>query len=233
MRAVGPHKAQKRGRGRKMILRKKGFTLVEMLAVIAIIAILAAALLPAITNAIEQAKAMAAKTKGRGIWTSLISANAEREPLGYSDVWPIFYTSVSNSPTSTGYFQWLMGADADHSVCPDLTVANFAVLGLNQGPAPLQASYNAWWIASATATNYGAGDAFIFSKNLVLGANAAVVSQSIIPTYTPALSVARGVFVTYGGGCYDLRKKYVGVDQNNSPTNNLITSTNSYTIYQP
>ena len=83
-----------------------------------------------------------------------------------ANAWPIFYTSVSNSPTSTGYFQWLMGADADHSVCPDLTVANFAVLGLNQGPAPLQASYNAWWIASATATNYGAGDAFIFSKNL-------------------------------------------------------------------
>ena len=52
-----------------------GFTLVEILVVIAIIAILASALFPAIQNAMGQAQATAMKTKGRGIWVAINSAN--------------------------------------------------------------------------------------------------------------------------------------------------------------
>ncbi|NLF85070.1 MAG: prepilin-type N-terminal cleavage/methylation domain-containing protein, partial [Lentisphaerae bacterium] len=55
-------------------MKIKGFTLVEMLVVIAIIAILAAALFPAISNAMDAARATAMKNKGRGIWAAILSA---------------------------------------------------------------------------------------------------------------------------------------------------------------
>ena len=71
-----------------MILRKKGFTLIEMMVVIAIIAILAAALFPAIQSAINTAKAGACKQKGRGVWIGIVSANADREPIGKLPLWP-------------------------------------------------------------------------------------------------------------------------------------------------
>ena len=66
----------------------KGFTLVEMLVVIAIISVLAAALFPAISNALSSASATALKQKGRGIWVAITSANMEREPLNLTALWP-------------------------------------------------------------------------------------------------------------------------------------------------
>jgi prepilin-type N-terminal cleavage/methylation domain-containing protein len=66
---------------------KQGFTLVELLVVIAIIAILAAALFPAISSAIDSARATAMKNRGRGIWVAVMSANSEREIHDMCALW--------------------------------------------------------------------------------------------------------------------------------------------------
>ena len=233
-----------------MILRKKGFTLIEMLVVIMIIAILAAALFPAITGAINQAKATAMRNKGRGIWTSVISANAEREPLGMLAVWPTNMTSGS----STLYFQNLIGSSAN-AICEDLKVAALSGSGIPAAadPSSFGQGNNAWCIM--VSSNTVAEDAFIYTRNIdffhqadptlptstLQKGNNTSVANSDYATLTTDSSVSglgafnlnRGIYVTYGGACLDRRQKYIGVDSLNNPTNNLVSSTVANMIYRP
>ncbi len=226
-----------------MILRKKGFTLIEMLVVIMIIAILAAALFPAIAAAIAQAKSTAVKNKGRGIWTSVLSANAEREPLGMVNVWP-----TTAYATSTAYFQFLMGTApyAPPAVCEDLKYATLVGPGMPSA-ASLSAfapANNAWCIASPVSSNNISEDAFIYTRNIDFGsvtyaagkatvANADVSRLTTDATILGGWNLNRGIYVTYGGACIDRRDKYIGVDVNSMPTNNLVSSTNAVVVTRP
>ena len=75
-----------------MVRRKKGFTLIELLVVVAIIALLIAILLPAISRARELAKRAVCAANLRGIGQSMnIYANDEREWF------PVHYFSVTHS----------------------------------------------------------------------------------------------------------------------------------------
>jgi prepilin-type N-terminal cleavage/methylation domain-containing protein len=219
-------------------LRLKAFTLIEMLVVIAIIAILAAALFPAIQGAIEQAKSTAFKNKGRGIWIAVNTANSEREPLGLSAVWPDCLPGTTN--TSTGYFRFLMQGASP--ICEDLKVGVFA--GSNVSPAPDVANFNPGnnaWSAFAVSSNCAmvAEDAFIFTKNIDTFSSVSGPPGPVGAGNAPGdlvlglINLKRGIYVTYGGGCIDRRQKYLNMDANNNPTNTLITSTNKYVWLKP
>jgi prepilin-type N-terminal cleavage/methylation domain-containing protein len=239
---------------------RKGFTLVEMLVVIMIIAILAAALFPAITAAIATAKATAMKNKGRGIWTAVLSANAEREPLGMGNVWPGPQTVSGTGPvvptTSTDYFKYLLGcglgsggaanSTVGSAICEDLKTPALAGAGVSPAsdPASFAAINNAWCACSSNCgTNPVSEDAFICTRNVDFepaAANAATVpntSRSVLmDSANPLLgsfSLNRGIYVTYGGACIDRRAKYMPIDQYGNNTNNLVSSTNTWIIYRP
>ena len=57
--------------------RKKGFTIVELVIVIAVIAILAAVLIPTFSNVISNAKVSAAQADAKNLWTQYCVDNAE------------------------------------------------------------------------------------------------------------------------------------------------------------
>ena len=153
------------------VKKNQGFTLVELLVVIAIIAILAAALFPAISGAIDSARATAVKNRGRGIWVAIMSANSEREQHDQPALWPgdlhdSGNSTVKDNVSAEVYFTYLMsdgitgGAispKSDDSLVSDLRPSMLSAPGVNTLPsnqysggldsaASATRAYNAWHV---------------------------------------------------------------------------------------
>jgi prepilin-type N-terminal cleavage/methylation domain-containing protein len=202
-----------------MIIRKqKGFTLVEMLVVIAIIAILAAALFPAIQSAMDQARAAAMKSKGRGVWLAIMSANKEREPLEKGALWPaeakVEFATITTAPL---YFDKLMG-DAgtvtrpEDQLASDLRPEMLSASGFPpaaNGAAPLTA--NIAWHVAEVSDSFASADAFLISKDLALSGttSGATTNTAVDLSTTGPFKGRRILWVTRGGGVFDAKKKYV------------------------
>ena len=95
---------------------KKGFTIVELVIVIAVIAILAAVLIPTFTGVTERAKESAAMQNARNAWTDYVSANAD-QPDYKEDI-----CIVSTVDDKVYYFHVVDGkfetdAKATHDTC--------------------------------------------------------------------------------------------------------------------
>ena len=233
-----------------MTLRKKAFTLIEMLVVIAIIAILAAALFPAIQSAIDSAKATAMKQKGRGIWVAIVSANSEREPLSLNSLWPVSqYGTNSVTAKAQDYFNFLMSngdsnftGNAQNRVCGDLSPTTLSGSGVPSSTGTegkkIASGYMAWHVALVSDTS-SSEDAFLISKNINLksgtgtviddssSASPKVVTFATMTSFqgggTPVpFGVTHGVWVTRGGGTFDARPKYLTLDKVNGPETNMV-----------
>jgi prepilin-type N-terminal cleavage/methylation domain-containing protein len=69
-----------KGEGNMKKLNKKGFTLIELIVVIAIIAILAAILIPALLDYIEQANVTRAQSDARSLYSAVVLKVATENP---------------------------------------------------------------------------------------------------------------------------------------------------------
>ncbi len=203
-----------------MNLRKKAFTLVEMLVVIAIIAILAAALFPAIQSAIDSAKATSMKNKGRGAWIAVTSANAEREPLGRESLWPGL---LGTNSTSTKYFKYLMSDGSigltgepgpqnneQDRLCSDMKPDMLAGAGVTASATAdtFGQDNNAWGVFSVKDSD-NSDVPFMLSRNVSFGTGVLTTNSTATWTDIAPFGIKRAVWVTRGGGCFDARKKYV------------------------
>ena len=234
----------------KKSIREQGFTLVELLVVIAIIALLASALFPAITNAMNQARATTLKNKGRGIWTAVLSANMEREPLSLDPVWPADVCSNENaevavSKDAPSYFTFLLSdgtasgkskieSDPDSRVVSDLTPESLIAQGIT--PAEIGeavAAKNCAWHVYAVDNNSAAELPFLITKNVEAKDFERCTDQSnptklVLQDGVNPFGKARAVWVTKGGSVSDARPKYL----TNYQVGGLAADSQSIAIYK-
>lgn len=199
----------------------KGFTLVEMLVVIAIISILAASLFPAISSAMDMARATALKTKGKGIWNAIRVANSEREPLGKSSLWPVDVAS-DYSTSSEKYFQYLL-SDGNKSGTPvdsaeDRLVEDLSYDSLSAQGVPTAATaseftdeHMAWRVCKVNENTPGELP-FLVTKNINednVNCNGSDDETKIsLSDETKPFGNKRAVWITIGGASKDARRKY-------------------------
>jgi prepilin-type N-terminal cleavage/methylation domain-containing protein len=182
----------------------RGFTLLELLTVVAIIGILAALLFPAIRGAILSGQAVAAGNDARQIWLALRAEDLTRQTQGEPPVWP----RSGEFATSTEFFKMCI---ASNLLGTDFSFKQMAAVGVpavaSTDPALFAARNNAWCIAMDMNEDAKSETPFIFTRNLVAsGGGAALSDIDSLQTGATPFGEALGVYVTYGGATLKIRR---------------------------
>lgn len=196
----------------------QGFTLVEMLVVIAIISILAAALFPAISTAMDMARATALKNKAKGVWNGILVANNEREPLGKSPLWPEDVASTYNG-NSEQYCQYLLSDgdgtptdEQDARLVEDLTFDSFSAPGVVTAvsASEFNKDHMAWRVGKVGSRS-PLDLPFLVTRNLdgsSFGCTGPEDEGKIQLNEQNPFGQKRAVWISVGGSTKDARKRY-------------------------
>ena len=202
---------------------RNGFTLLEAVAIICVLTILATALWPAMTSAMDNARATEMKNKGRRIWAAILAANYERAPLGLSPVWPQ-EMGFTGTNTSTAYFRSLLiktnvvgmgfldGYVEKKQLALALTLDDLSGIGVPVAKSADEfTSANNAWCVTCINSNTPAATPFLFLRNLNAENILSSTSRmSLASSKTPIHFFDRTVFITRSGVCSELRNYWIG-----------------------
>lgn len=150
--------------------KKSGFTLIEMLVVIAIIALLAAILVPTVTNALENANRTRVLSNGRGIYQAIFAAHLET--INFPPPIPVWPRDRAMEQNSTEYFRRLLdNRDSNNQPIEPVLSRDFALFAANGFPPVREfqdfAAGNNVWIVTAQANNSSTSQLpFLMTRNL-------------------------------------------------------------------
>ena len=186
---------------KKKTKMNSGFTLIEMLVVIAIIALLAAILVPTVTSALENANRTRVLSNGRGIHQSILAADLETVLFADEIFWPV---ESENHGTSTEYFRWLMHEDRE------VLTEDFGVFVAANVPQAtdlnnFDADRNAWSVFEDVTKESPSRHPFLVTRNLSLGSlsgneDGRIPEDTVGSTYPNPYGNRAIVVIRIGGG---------------------------------
>lgn len=223
---------------------KAGFTSTELIVVFVVMWLLAVVLYGVIwfSDAVSGAKYTGIKNRARGILSEVLSANAEREPLGLSSVWPKDL-GFDASRTSTDYFRQLMSDDpvttsdgVRHPICEGL---HAQLLGGDGIPCAstretFTSANNAWKVLCVSAQT-PPEVTFLVRDNIDMGRHVNALSLLKINHNAPSMYKRdrRCIYATCGGAIMDRREKFMYAQSGFSYVLESIGTNTTYDVMKP